>query len=298
MSDEQTPPKEPEAIAEPEPAAEAPPIDPEEERRREIEENDRETDATMRRLTRRALVFGAAAAALGYSGWRWLRSADRIAGVPWPLRRMLLFNETLAKAYYGNHRLSPTFSRDDVVARPRVNGHIGLTPQVDAAAWRLSIIGSARDATPVTLDLDDIRSLPVHEQITEFKCIEGWSQIVQWRGARMSDLIRLYPPPTIDGSTPDVDGRPQALFPYVSLETPGRAYYVGLDMASALHPQTLLAWEINGKPLDWHHGAPLRLVIPVKYGIKNIKRIATIRYSQTRPGDFWGDRGYDWYAGL
>jgi DMSO/TMAO reductase YedYZ molybdopterin-dependent catalytic subunit len=85
---------------------------------------------------------------------------------------------------------------------------------------------------------------------------------------------------------------------YVAMETPGRGYYVGLDMESALHPQTLLVYEMNGAPLTLLHGAPLRLGIPVKYGIKNIKRIGTIRYTDVRPADFWGERGYDWYAGL
>ena len=81
------------------------------------------------------------------------------------------------------------------------------------------------------------------------------------------------------------------------LETDGREYYVGLDMQSAMHPQTLLAYELNDQPLTWQHGAPLRLAIPVKYGIKNIKRVASIRYTSVRPADYWAERGYDWYAG-
>jgi hypothetical protein len=74
-------------------------------------------------------------------------------------------------------------------------------------------------------------------------------------------------------------------------------YYVGLDIASALHPQTLLCYEMNGQPLTPQHGAPLRLVIPVKFGIKNLKRIGTIRFTDVRPADYWAERGYDWYAG-
>jgi DMSO/TMAO reductase YedYZ molybdopterin-dependent catalytic subunit len=81
------------------------------------------------------------------------------------------------------------------------------------------------------------------------------------------------------------------------METPDRGYYVGLDMQSAAHPQTLLAYELNGQPLTWQHGAPLRLAIPVKYGIKNIKRLGVIRYTNVRPADYWAERGYDWYAG-
>ena len=84
---------------------------------------------------------------------------------------------------------------------------------------------------------------------------------------------------------------------YVSMETPDGAYYVGLDMASALHPQTLLCYEMNGKPLTADHGAPLRLAIPVKYGIKNIKNIGKIKFTDERPKDYWAELGYDWYAG-
>jgi DMSO/TMAO reductase YedYZ molybdopterin-dependent catalytic subunit len=83
----------------------------------------------------------------------------------------------------------------------------------------------------------------------------------------------------------------------VALETPDGGYYVGLDMASALHPQTLLCYEMNGLPLSLDHGAPLRLVTTVKYGIKSIKRIGTIAFTDARPRDFWAERGYDWYAG-
>jgi DMSO/TMAO reductase YedYZ molybdopterin-dependent catalytic subunit len=69
-------------------------------------------------------------------------------------------------------------------------------------------------------------------------------------------------------------------------------------MASALHPQSLLAYEMNGQPLEDRHGAPLRLVIPVKYGIKNLKRIGRIEYTNSRPADYWAEQGYDYYSGL
>ncbi len=82
------------------------------------------------------------------------------------------------------------------------------------------------------------------------------------------------------------------------MSTPDEEYYVGLDMKSTMHPQTLLAWELNGEPLNADHGAPLRLVIPVKYGIKNIKRIGTIRLTDKQPADYWAENGYDWFAGL
>ena len=139
--------------------------------------------------------------------------------------------------------------------------------------------------------------MPPRQVITELRCIEGWSYVVQWLGVRLADLIAKYPPPTRDGSRPDVINHPEKLVRYVSIETPDRGYYVGLDMQSALHPQTLLASAMNDAPLTWQHGAPLRLAIPVKYGVKNIKRIGAIHYTDVKPADYWAERGYDWYAG-
>ena len=81
------------------------------------------------------------------------------------------------------------------------------------------------------------------------------------------------------------------------LVTPDEEYYVGLDMHSAIHPQTLLCYEINGQPLSLAHGAPLRLVTPLKYGIKHLKRIGTIAFADQRPADYWAEQGYDWDAG-
>jgi DMSO/TMAO reductase YedYZ molybdopterin-dependent catalytic subunit len=95
----------------------------------------------------------------------------------------------------------------------------------------------------------------------------------------------------------DPTGSADDLLDYVALETRDRECYVGLDMASALHPQTLLCYEMDGRPLTPEHGAPLRLVIPVKNGIKNLKRIGTIRFTDAGPADYWAERGYDWYSG-
>ncbi|HZO89952.1 MAG TPA: molybdopterin-dependent oxidoreductase [Chthonomonadaceae bacterium] len=138
------------------------------------------------------------------------------------------------------------------------------------------------------LTLADIQRLPRVEMVTELKCIEGWSTIVRWAGARFADFVAHYPLARTDSGE---------LPAYVALETPDGGYYVGLDMESALHPQTLLCYEMNGKPLPLEHGGPLRLVIPVKYGIKNLKRIGTIRFTDSRPRDYWAEQGYDWYAG-
>lgn len=147
------------------------------------------------------------------------------------------------------------------------------------------------------LTLADIKRLPRVEMTTQLKCIEGWSVIVNWAGARLSDFMEAYQPPTRNNSSPDVRNRPQDLVRYISMETPDGEYYVGMDMRSALHPQTLLCYEMNGQALSAQHGAPLRLVTPVKYGIKHIKRIGRIAFTDTRPKDYWAERGYDWYSG-
>lgn len=233
----------------------------------------------LKRLTRRGFVTLGAGAVAGVAAWEWLGRRTKLDGLSWPLRRMLETNETLARAYFDPSRLSPAFRASDLT-RVRINGRLGLTSPLDLDTWRLRIEGAA---APISVALDEIKTLPRTSMITELRCIEGWSIIVQWTGARLSDLMAKFPP----AQTPQ----------YVALETPDRAYYVGLDLESALHPQTLLAYEINGNPLPVLHGAPLRLAIPVKYGIKNIKRIGTLRYTSVRPADFWAERGYDWYAG-
>jgi len=233
----------------------------------------------LSRLTRRGFLTMGVAAGAGFAGWKWLRTRPAEDGLAWPLRRMLGFNESVARGYFSTARLSPTFRPSDVT-KARLNGNLGLQSPVDLDAWRLKIEGAAE---PLLLTMDDIRALPRREMITEFRCIEGWSTIVHWGGARLADLMARYPP--------------QHPPEFVALETPDRGYYVGLEHESAMHPQTLLAYEMNGAPLLPLHGAPLRLAIPVKYGIKNIKRIGTLRYTNIRPADFWGERGYDWYAG-
>jgi len=139
------------------------------------------------------------------------------------------------------------------------------------------------------LTLDDVTSLPHQELVTQFKCIEGWSQIVHWGGYRLADLIAKYPPERKpDGSLPK----------YVYMETPDGDYYCGFTLEACMHPQTLLATEMAGQPLAQWHGAPLRLHMPIKYGYKQIKRIALIAYTDSQPDDYWTKLGYDWYAGL
>lgn len=250
----------------------------------------------MRQQTRRSFLVGGAAALAGVAGWHWLQSRREEGSIPWPFRQALELNEHFGRDYYRRDRLAPDFRGRAL--QDRVNGDLGLEEPVGPRAWRLSVAGLQDRDEPLELPLDAIKQLHRVEMTAEFKCIEGWSVVVQWAGARFSDFMAAYPPATLSGDPLDLEGGPEDLPPYVGMETPDGGYYVGLDIESMLHPQTLLAYEMNGAPLTQEHGAPLRLVTPVKYGVKNIKRIGTIRYSRVRPADYWGERGYDWYIGL
>jgi DMSO/TMAO reductase YedYZ molybdopterin-dependent catalytic subunit len=248
-------------------------------------------------MSRRSFLWAGAAVVGAYTGFRWLDSQALADGTPWPFRRALEFNEATWKMAFSQHSMAPTFDRS-AVSRPRLNGMLGLEKPLDPSKWELSVAGVFGESRPVRVSLEEIKKLPRVELTTQLCCIEGWNIVVSWAGARLSDFMLKYPPGIRRGTAPDVLRQPENLVRYVSLATPDGGYYVGLEMPSALHPQTLLCYEMNGQPLTPEHGAPLRLVIPVKYGIKNIKRIGTIAYTDTRPDDYWGKQGYDWYAGL
>lgn len=233
--------------------------------------------------SRRAFFTMGLAAAAGYGGWEWLRSRPKVDGVEWPLRGVLQRNEKFAEAYFSNGHLAPVLAASKADPETRVNGDIGLGDGFDPLQWRLNL--QEADGGGGQITMSQIRELPRVEQTTQLNCIEGWTAIVRWAGVRFADFTHTFAP----------NSRGAA---YVSMQTPDQAYFVGLDRASALHPQTLLCYEMNGADLTSAHGAPLRLVIPVKYGVKNIKRIGTIAYTNQRPEDYWANEGYDWYAGL
>jgi Oxidoreductase molybdopterin binding domain len=146
------------------------------------------------------------------------------------------------------------------------------------------------EGTPgLLLTMDEVTNLPHRELVTQFKCIEGWSQVVHWGGYRVADLIAKYPPEKkADGSLPK----------YVYMETPDGDYYCSFSLQECMHPQSLLVTEMAGRPLEQWHGAPIRLHMPIKYGYKQIKRIGLIAYTDMQPDDYWTKLGYDWYAGL
>ena len=257
----------------------------------------------MARLSRRSFLWAGAAVIGGYSTIRFIASRSNEKGVGWMFRRTLETNEGYARDFFDLHKPVPTFSESAITA-DRSNGTDGLEGEFDPAEWKLSVVGVHGAEGPVELTIEDLRKLPKTEITTQFCCIEGWSMIQKWAGVRLIDLMAAHPPQSTDDNPADL-ATFKNLPKYVSMMTPNGGYYVGIDMEAATHPQTLLAYEHNGKPLktgegekEVDHGEPLRLIIPVKYGVKNLKRIGTIEFTNERPKDFWAEQGYDWYAGL
>ena len=150
----------------------APDVDLEAERRAaeaRRAENDARVERELSQRTRRGFITATVAAAAGYAGYKWLRTRPMIAGVEWPLRRTLEANESAAEAYFSEHRLATRFRPQDIT-KARLNGGIGLATAVDPAAWRLRIEGAA---SPVALTLDEIRSFPRREMITDSNASKG-----------------------------------------------------------------------------------------------------------------------------
>ena len=220
-----------------------------------------------------------------FFGWKWLNKQPADNGIPYPLRTALNNNETIFKqGVFSEKKLSKSFPLIEVAPKTRVNGDAGMNEDFDTSSWKLHLARNAGDTLHISLE--EIKALPKTEVIFDFKCIEGWSQVTHWGGVKFSDFVKKY------------NISQQAAMQYVGLNTPDKAYYVGIDTKSILHPQTILCYEMNGKPLPMNQGYPLRLIIPVKYGIKHLKRVGTIFFSNERPADYWYERGYDYYSGL
>ena len=243
------------------------------------------TQQELKKRSRRSFVALAAGGFLSFGGWKWLNSRGDEDGIPGPYRRALDLNRNVTgNLLFSDRNLTPEFPLSKV-RKISANGNIGVADEIDLNTWKLAVTPFGKSEAGPQLDMAAIHSLPKIEQTIEFKCVEGWSTVTNWGGVRLRDFTaRLAPGSEKAG--------------YVGMMTPDEDYYVGLDMPSALHPQTLLAYERDGKPLTMDHGAPLRLIIPVKYGIKNLKRIGSIVYSNQRPADYWAEEGYDYYAAL
>jgi DMSO/TMAO reductase YedYZ molybdopterin-dependent catalytic subunit len=219
------------------------------------------------------------------TGWHWLRNLPKDNGAYQPLRTVLNTNEGIFKNFvFSENNLAKSYPLSDAVANVRVNGNAGLSNGFDTASWKLQVVRKPGDT--LFISLNELKALPKTDVIFDFKCIEGWSQVTHWSGVRFSDFIKYY------------HLEDDAQMNYVGLSTPDNGYYVGIDNKSMLQPQTILCYEMNNAPLPMNQGYPLRLIIPVKYGVKHLKRIGTIYFSNERPPDYWYQRGYDYYSGL
>jgi len=235
-----------------------------------------------------ATFFVAGSTAVG--GWKWLYNSplEKTAitgGAHKPLRKALNKTELFFRNFFSNNHEVKTYPKSMAARQVRVNSDVGIDDEgFKPDMWQLNIITSRNEVLRVSID--EIKALPKTEIIYDFKCVEGWDQIQHWAGVRFVDFINHF------------NLHEHAKKDYVGMETPNGEYYIGLDRESALHPQTILAYEMNDQPIALEHGAPLRLIIPVKYGIKNLKRIGYISFSNNRPRDYWAERGYDYYSGL
>src|SRR5579864_426273 len=257
----------------------------------------------LRRWTRRdLLLFGAGAIAAVAAGGALLpqTTLKRLGiihennGWPrkeWLLNKSLRIDDDVAEALYSKDRLVPTYIKSQIT--PLRNNYNGATPDPSyISEWHLTLEGLASGLS-VSLDIRNLlASFQVHEQITRLVCVEGWSAIAWWAGLKFDDLLRAYPPMS--------HAKWARLESSVNLGPWGNPdpYYVSLDLSTARHAQTLLATHLNGKPLTVEHGAPLRLVAPVKLGLKNIKAITRITYTKDEPADYWAKRGYSRYDGI
>jgi DMSO/TMAO reductase YedYZ molybdopterin-dependent catalytic subunit len=159
--------------------------------------------------------------------------------------------------------------------------------------YRLVIDGLAD--RPQKLSLAELRAAGLKPQITRHDCVEGWSAIGKWNGVPLATVLAM--------AQPKSNAR-YCVFHCFDRDDSGQLYYESLDLGQAAHPQTILALDLNDKPLDNDHGAPVRLKIPTQLGYKSAKWVSRIELvADLKPiaggtGGYWEDQGYEWYAGI
>lgn len=209
-----------------------------------------------------------------------LQDNDRVDKVLWALSR---WNDRVQARLFSGNRLAPTYAASQVTKPFPFNAFYPEfdAPQVDVSSWRLEVSGLVADKTAWTVER--LRALPQARQITRHICIEGWSAIGDWRGVSLKTFLQRI------GA--DTTAR------FVGFKCADR-YHSSLDMASALHPQTLLALDFGNEALPTANGFPLRLSVPTKLGFKSAKHVAAIFVTNTNPGGYWEDQGYNWFSGI
>jgi DMSO/TMAO reductase YedYZ molybdopterin-dependent catalytic subunit len=246
-------------------------------------------------LTRRLLIGGMAATLAGCDRLaknetvrEALFSADNFHR--WT-QRALMDRNALAREFTAAD-ISPVF-RANGTANPNTDAYKALW-RTDFSDWRLKVTGLV--ARPLSLSLAQLRTLPHREQITRHDCVEGWSAIGKWRGVPLRTIL--------DGAGLSTRTR-YLVFRCADTMGSGKPYYESIDMIDAFHPQTILAFALNDRPLSVANGAPLRLRVERQLGYKQAKYLMEIQAVDSLAGiggghgGYWEDHaGYDWYAGI
>ena len=193
------------------------------------------------------------------------------------------FNDRVQAAIFGQNRLAPTFSEADAVKDFRYNAWYGKdkAPKLSAADYRLQLAGQVADKQPWAVE--KLYRLPQVTQITRHVCVEGWRMIGKWSGTPLSVFLQRI------GA--DTSAK------YVGFEC-ADGYYEGVDMPTALHPQTPMAFKLSDHILPTPYGYPFKIRIPTKLGFKNPKFVTAIYVTNQQPRGFWTDRGYNWFSGI
>jgi DMSO/TMAO reductase YedYZ molybdopterin-dependent catalytic subunit len=209
-----------------------------------------------------------------------------------------------AQRLLGGDALAPEFAAGDIRQGQKPNGTVNPddAKYQDFAAggfadWRLRVVGAVE--RPLTLTLGQLQAMPARTQITRHDCVEGWSCIAKWTGVPLASVL--------DAAQPTSSAR---FVVFHCMDTIERSlsglvkYYESIDLRDAVHPQTILAYGLNGAPLPVANGAPLRVRVERQLGYKMAKYLHTIEVVAgvegfgDGNGSYWADRGYDWYAGI
>ncbi len=202
--------------------------------------------------------------------------ADRI------LSAMSKWNDDVQLAIFDPNKPAPVYTEADITDPFPFNAFYSQDEliTVEEEGYTLEFSGMIANKTPMSLA--QLRALPQVSQITRHICVEGWSAIGKWGGVPFGDFLKLI------GA--DTKAR------YVGFKCADN-YYTSIDMATALHPQTLLALTFRDKPLPPEYGFPMKLRVPTKLGFKNPKQIMSMFVTNDYPGGYWEDQGYNWFSG-
>jgi DMSO/TMAO reductase YedYZ molybdopterin-dependent catalytic subunit len=199
------------------------------------------------------------------------------------LRVVSRFNDRVQAALFNPDRLAPTYSESDITRPFPFNAYYSLdeAPPIDPATYKLEVSGLVDNKK--SWSLDELYTLPEHSQITRHVCVEGWSAIGSWQGARLSDFLKRI----------GADTRAQYVFFRCA-----EGYTNTIDMATALHPQTQMSFKFDNKILPRAYGYPMKIRMPTKLGFKQPKYVVAMEVTNEDRGGYWEDQGYNWFSGL